>query len=103
WLNVLGNAIKFTPEGGEISVSLHSDESWNYVVISDNGIGMTPKVRKHVFEKFYQGDPARAAEGNGLGLPLAARIISLSKGTIEVSSEPGRGSTFTIKLPVAAE
>lgn len=103
WLNVLGNAVKFTPEGGEISVSLRADESWISVVISDNGIGMTPKVRKHVFEKFYQGDPARAAEGNGLGLPLAARIISLSKGTIEVSSEPGRGSTFTVKLPVAGE
>ena len=103
WLNVLGNAVKFTPEGGEISVSLRADESWISVAISDNGIGMTPKVRKHVFEKFYQGDPARAAEGNGLGLPLAARIISLSKGTIEVSSEPGRGSTFTVKLPVAGE
>jgi signal transduction histidine kinase len=100
WLNVLGNAIKFTPEGGEISVALHADSSWISVVISDTGTGMNAKVRKHIFEKFYQGDPARAAEGNGLGLPLAARIISLSKGTIEVSSDPGRGSTFTIKLPV---
>ncbi|KHL92185.1 histidine kinase [Paenibacillus sp. IHB B 3415] len=101
WLNVLGNAIKFTPEGGEISVSIQADSSWISVIISDTGIGMTPKVRKHIFEKFYQGDPARAAGGNGLGLPLAARIISLSKGTIEVRSEPGQGSAFTIKLPVA--
>ncbi|QUL56376.1 HAMP domain-containing histidine kinase [Paenibacillus tritici] len=103
WLNVLGNAIKFTPEGGAISVSIHSDGSWISVVIADNGIGMTPKVRKHIFEKFYQGDPARSAGGNGLGLPLAARIISLSKGIIEVQSEPGQGSAFTVKLPVAGE
>lgn len=61
WLNVLGNAIKFTPEGGTISVALHSDGAWISVVIADTGIGMTPKVRKHIFEKFYQGDPARAA------------------------------------------
>ncbi|MEK4044342.1 HAMP domain-containing sensor histidine kinase [Paenibacillus sp. FSL H8-0048] len=99
WLNVLGNAIKFTPEGGTISVALRPDGAWISVVIADTGIGMTPKVRKHIFEKFYQGDPARSAGGNGLGLPLAARIISLSKGTIEVRSEPGQGSAFTIKLP----
>lgn len=100
WLNLLGNAIKFTPEGGTVSVALHSDGTWISVVIADTGIGMTPKVRKHIFEKFYQGDPARAAGGNGLGLPLAARIISLSKGMIEVRSEPGQGSAFTVKLPV---
>lgn len=99
WLNVLGNAIKFTPEGGTISVALHSDGEWISVVIADTGLGMTQKVRKHIFEKFYQGDLARSAGGNGLGLPLAARIISLSKGSIEVRSEPGQGSAFTIKLP----
>lgn len=99
WLNVLGNAVKFTPEGGEISVTLRQEGMWLVAVISDTGIGMTPKVRKHIFEKFYQGDPVRAAEGNGLGLPLAARIISLSKGSIEVRSEPGQGSAFTVKLP----
>ncbi|MGN7765757.1 HAMP domain-containing sensor histidine kinase [Paenibacillus sp. 22594] len=102
WLNLLGNAIKFTPEGGEISVSLRPGDPSISVVISDTGIGMTPQVRKHIFEKFYQGDPARSSEGNGLGLPLVSRIISLSGGTIEVSSEPGVGSTFTIKLPAVA-
>ncbi|WP_223110733.1 HAMP domain-containing sensor histidine kinase [Paenibacillus sinensis] len=102
WLNILGNAIKFTPEYGEISVSLHLDGPWISVVISDTGIGMPPGVRKHIFEKFYQGDPARSAAGNGLGLPLVARIISLSRGTIEVSSEPGQGSTFMVRLPAVA-
>lgn len=102
WLNMLGNAIKFTPECGEISVSLHLEGPWISVVISDTGIGMPPGVSKHIFEKFYQGDPARSAEGNGLGLPLVARIISLSRGTIEVTSAPGQGSTFTVRLPAVA-
>ncbi|ASA19725.1 HAMP domain-containing sensor histidine kinase [Paenibacillus donghaensis] len=101
WLNLLGNAIKFTPEGGEISVTLQLTDSGISASITDTGIGMTKNVRKHIFEKFYQGDPARSAEGNGLGLPLVSRIVSLSGGTIEVSSEPGLGSTFTIVLPVA--
>lgn len=103
WLNVIGNAIKFTSECGEISVSLHLNSPWISIVISDTGIGMPPAVRKHIFEKFYQGDPTRSAEGNGLGLPLVARIISLSGGTIEVSSVPEEGSTFTIKLPAITE
>lgn len=100
WLNLLGNAIKFTPEGGEISVSLTSTKHEIAVVISDTGIGMTKSVRKHIFEKFYQGDHARNAEGNGLGLPLVYRIINLCGGTIEVVSELGEGSTFMVKLPV---
>ncbi|WP_431086625.1 HAMP domain-containing sensor histidine kinase [Paenibacillus sp. 8b26] len=103
WLNVLGNAIKFTPECGEISVSLHLNSPWISIVISDTGIGMPPSVLKHIFEKFYQGDPARSAEGNGLGLPLVARIISLSRGNIEVSSVPEQGSIFTITLPAITE
>lgn len=103
WLNVLGNAIKFTPEYGEISVFLQQEGPWLSAIISDTGTGMPSSVRKHIFEKFYQGDPTRSAEGNGLGLPLVARIISLSKGVIEVSSEPGQGSTFTIKLPAAID
>lgn len=103
WLNVIGNAIKFTPKGGEISVSLTQNNSWINVVITDTGIGMPPNIRSHIFEKFYQGDRARSAEGNGLGLPLVARIVDLSRGSIEVSSEPGEGSTFSILLPAAID
>ncbi|TCZ75081.1 HAMP domain-containing protein [Paenibacillus albiflavus] len=99
WLNLLGNAIKFTQEGGEISVTLVSQHNSITVVISDNGIGMEKNVKKHIFEKFYQADHARAAEGNGLGLPLVNRIINLCGGTIEVISELKQGSTFTVKLP----
>ncbi|OAB33513.1 two-component sensor histidine kinase [Paenibacillus macquariensis subsp. defensor] len=100
WLNLLRNSIKFTPEGREISVSLTSNDHCIAVIISDTGIGMTKSVQKHIFEKFYQGDHARSAEGNGLGLPLVSRIINLCGGTIEVISELGEGSTFTVKLPV---
>lgn len=100
WLNLLGNAIKFTQEGGEISVHLVPQHDYISIIISDNGIGMEKNVKKHIFEKFYQGDHARSAEGNGLGLPLVRRIINLCGGTIEVESEFGVGSTFTVKLPI---
>lgn len=100
WLNLIGNAIKFTEAGGEISVTLREEHNDLTINISDNGIGMTSKEKKHIFEKFYQGDHARFAEGNGLGLPLVHRIINLCGGTIEVNSEWGQGSTFTVKLPV---
>lgn len=71
------------------------------VDITDTGTGMTPEVQKHIFEKFYQGDRARTAEGNGLGLPLARRIVDLCRGRITVTSKPGQGATFTIELPRA--
>lgn len=100
WLNLLGNAIKFTQAGGEISVNLVPQQDYISITISDNGIGMEKNVRKHIFEKFYQGDHARSGEGNGLGLSLVSRIINLCGGTIEVESEFGVGSTFTVKLPI---
>ncbi|GGH18480.1 HAMP domain-containing sensor histidine kinase [Paenibacillus segetis] len=100
WLNLLGNAIKFTHEGGEISITLSLQDNNITATISDNGIGMEKNVKKYIFEKFYQGDHARSAEGNGLGLPLVSRIINLCGGTIKVESELGEGSTFTVKLPM---
>lgn len=100
WLNLIGNSIKFTEAGGEISVTLREEHNYLAIIISDNGMGMTKKERKHIFEKFYQGDHARSAEGNGLGLPLVNRIINLCGSKIEVISESGQGSTFTVKLPM---
>lgn len=100
WLNLLGNAIKFTDDGGEIAVSLFGTEVAVTVQISDSGTGMTEEVMKRIFEKFYQGDKSRSAEGNGLGLPLVRRIVELSGGSVAVESTPGKGAAFTVILPV---
>lgn len=61
---------------------------------------MTPEMQKHIFEKFYQGDNSRQAEGNGLGLALVKRIIDLCQGTITVKSQPGEGAAFSVYLPL---
>ena len=98
WLNIIGNAVKFTPPKGEITVLLTKIGSTICVTVTDNGIGMPEDVQRHIFDKFYQGDSARAEGGNGLGLALAKRIVSLSEGEIEVQSKPGAGSTFKIFL-----
>lgn len=100
WINLLNNAVKFTPQGGRINVSLKNAGESAIVIIQDNGIGMEPEVVRHIFDKFYQGDSSRSCEGNGLGLALVKRIVELSNGSIQVNSEPGIGSEFTIYLPL---
>ncbi len=100
WVNLLGNAIKFTPHGGTISCTLRKDASTVTVTISDTGCGMDESTQKHIFEKFYQGDTSHAGDGNGIGLTIVGRILVLCGGRIHVDSESGMGSTFTITLPV---
>ena len=90
WLNILGNAIKFTPEGGKISVKCYSDAENITVRISDNGIGMDDKTLKRIFDKFYQGDSSHKSTGNGLGLALAKRVTDLCGGKINVKSQVGK-------------
>jgi signal transduction histidine kinase len=99
WVNILDNAIKFTSDNGTIACTLKQSGDWIAATISDNGMGMSEDVQKHIFDKFYQGDKSHSSEGNGLGLALAKRVIDLCGGTIEVQSEYGKGSTFTVKLP----
>lgn len=100
WINLIGNAVKFSYENGKIKISIDdSDESVVTVVISDDGLGMTEEVKSHIFEKFYQGDTSHKSEGNGLGLALVKSIAELSGAQIEVESEQGKGSTFTVILP----
>lgn len=98
WKNILTNAIKFTPEKGKIEIKLKADSENVLVSFTDSGCGMDEHTARHIFEKFYQGDASRSTEGNGLGLALVMRIIYLLQGEISVDSEPGKGSTFTIKL-----
>lgn len=100
WNNLLDNAIKFTPRGGEIHISARTEDEWLIVTFQDSGIGMTPEVQTHVFDKFYQGDTSHKKKGNGLGLPLVRRIVTLYGGSIELESNPGLGSTFRILLPL---
>jgi len=98
WINIFGNAIKFSPEGGEIKITLTSINNKAVVTVTDNGIGMSDEVKKHIFDKFYQGDKSRLTEGTGLGLPLVKRILELENGEVKVESQLGKGSTFTITL-----
>ena len=98
WNNLLSNAFKFTEAGGRVSVSLTATEETAVIRVSDTGCGMTPEVGARIFEKFYQGDPSRATQGNGLGLALVKRVICILQGEIGVESAAGQGSTFTVKL-----
>ncbi len=100
WVNLLGNAVKFSPKGAPLIVRLRREGDEAVCVIRDAGPGMDDATRRRVFEKFYQGDTARATEGNGLGLALVKRIVDLCGGRVEVDSAPGRGATFTVRLPL---
>jgi CheY-like chemotaxis protein/two-component sensor histidine kinase len=101
--NILNNAAKYTPQGGEISLALDLDESGARISISDNGSGIAPSLLPHVFDLFSQGErtPDRAQGGLGLGLALVKSLTALHNGWAEATSEGvGQGSTFTIGLPL---
>ncbi|MDE6505531.1 MAG: HAMP domain-containing histidine kinase [Clostridia bacterium] len=97
WNNLLSNAVKFT-DSGKISISLKNENGHAVVKITDTGCGITAETGKHIFEKFYQGDTSHSQEGNGLGLALVKKVIDINGGTIDVNSEAGKGTTFTIRL-----
>lgn len=99
WLNLISNAIKFTNEGGKVSIQLMDTEDTATVKITDTGIGMKAESLNHIFDKFYQEDKSHSSNGNGLGLPLVKRILDLCDGTIRVKSLLGEGSSFTVELP----
>jgi signal transduction histidine kinase len=97
WINLLVNAIKFTPEGGTITITLKSGA----VTIADTGCGISGEDRFHIFERFYKVDKARdrSLGGNGLGLAIVKKIVELHDGHISVESEPEKGTEFEISLP----
>lgn len=100
WINLVGNAVKYTDCGGKIGIRLDASlKDYITVEIYDDGIGMTEEVQKHIFEKFYQGDTSRKSQGNGLGLALVKTAADITGSTIDVKSEPQKGSTFTVKIP----
>ena len=103
--NLISNAIKFTPEGGQITVRLAQQDSQLLLEVSDTGIGIPKEEQERVFERFYQvdGSMTRRYGGTGLGLALVKEIVEVHQGDIEIYSVPGEGSTFKIKLPISTE
>jgi signal transduction histidine kinase len=100
-LNLLSNAVKFTPEGGRIGINARQADGSVEISVSDTGIGISPEDQTKIFEEFRQvgGDNAKKIEGTGLGLTLAKKFVELHGGKIWVTSEVGKGSTFTFTLP----
>ncbi len=99
WMNLLDNAVKFTPRGGHIHVELMSEPEAVRVTVADTGCGMDAETLARVFEQFFQGNTVHRAEGCGLGLTLCKRITELHGGTITAESRPGEGSKFIVTLP----
>lgn len=98
WNNLLSNALKFTDAGGRVRVALVADGGGARVTVADTGCGIAPEDAQRVFDKFYQADFSRASAGNGLGLALVKRVVDLHGGTIDLKSESGVGSEFTVAL-----
>jgi signal transduction histidine kinase len=99
WINLIGNAIKFSAEQGTVYVTLKEAINSIVVEIKDEGIGMPEEIQLHVFEKFYKGDPSRTDSGNGLGLAIVKRIVEICEGNISFQSKDGAGTSFTVSLP----
>ena len=96
---LLDNAIKYTPEGGTVTVDVGKDNGWAWIEVSDTGIGIPADELPLVFERFHRADPARAAGGAGLGLSIARQIARAHGGEIEAKSRSGVGSTFVLRIP----
>ena len=96
WTNLLDNAIKFSPEGGTVSVSAREEERRVLVSVGDQGPGVAEESVSHIFDKFYQGDTSHRAEGNGLGLALVREIAQVHGGSVSVENRDG--AVFTVEL-----
>ena len=101
-VNLIENAVKYSPEGGPVVLRVDAENGRLRVHVSDQGLGIARADQERIFEKFYRADPqlARGVGGTGLGLYISRELVQRMGGEIEVDSEPGRGSTFTVELPV---
>ena len=100
WTNIISNAIKYTNEGGLITITMKKSSKAIEVSIEDTGIGMSKEVVSHIFERFYREDKARNVEGNGLGLAIVKSIVDLHHGKIDILSQVDVGTNFIVKLPI---
>ena len=100
WINLIGNAVKFTPNGGKIEIAVEKSEKEITVSVADNGCGMSEETKNRIFDKFYQGDTSRASAGNGLGLAIVKKILQITDGSIVVESKEGKGAKFIVKLGI---
>ncbi len=100
--NLVGNALRYTPSGGQVTVSAFAADGQATISVGDTGAGIAPEHLPHIFDRFYRADPSRSREtgGSGLGLAITRHIVEAHAGTIEVRSTEGVGSTFTIRLPM---
>lgn len=100
WKNLISNAIKFSKPKGFLNIKCKKTVDHIHISIEDTGSGMTEETMAQIFDKFYQGDTSHATPGNGLGLPLTKRIVEMVGGKIFVKSTYGKGTTFTVHLPL---
>jgi len=103
---LVDNAIKFTPSDGTVTLSLDTKDGTAQIRVSDTGIGIPLEDQRRIFERFYQADRSRhggSGRGAGLGLAIARQVVLAHGGQILVDSTPGKGSTFTVTLPLSAK
>jgi signal transduction histidine kinase len=101
--NLVANALRYTPPGGTITLDARLDGASVQILVTDTGAGIAPKDLPFIFDRFWRGDRARthtSGAGSGLGLSIANQLVKAHNGEIEVVSEIGKGTTFTVKLPV---
>ena len=101
-VNLVGNALRYTPPGGQVTVTALAAAGTAVLAVHDTGVGIAPEHLPHVFDRFYRCDPSRsrATGGSGLGLAIVRQIVAAHDGTVTATSQPGRGSTFTVQLPL---
>jgi len=100
--NLLGNALKFTPPGGRVTLDVHEAEGDALLVVEDTGPGIPASELPHVFERFWRGESAHGVSGSGVGLAIVAELVEAHNGRVSVSSDPGEGARFTVFLPRAS-
>ena len=99
WNNIIGNAIKFDPQGGYVGIKMKQRDGEITVTVEDSGPGVDEEAKKHIFDRFYQADSSHKEEGNGLGLALVKRIVDANKGRVTVENRIAGGCRFTVVLP----